>query len=67
MAKIILDEIYNNEPIRLIGIRLDNLTDKKIHQVSLFDELNKKEESEEIDKLIDKINIKYGGDSIAVI
>lgn len=64
ISKIILDEMYNQEPIRLIGIRLDNLTDKKIHQVSLFDELNKKEENEELDKLVDKINIKYGNNII---
>ena len=30
MSKKILREIYDNEKIRLIGIRLDGLTDKKI-------------------------------------
>ena len=55
-AKKILKEIYNNEDIRLIGIRLDNLTEKKIKQVSIFDQ----EEDHEIDKVLDKINIKYG-------
>ena len=59
-SKIILDEIYKNEPIRLIGIRLDNLTDKKIHQVSLFEEININEKKETIDKLMDEINNKYG-------
>ena len=59
-SKIILDEIYNNEPIRLIGIRLDNLTDKKIHQVSLFEEITINEKKETIDKLMDEINNKYG-------
>ena len=55
-AKKILKEIYNDEDIRLIGIRLDNLTEKKIKQVSIFD----KEEDHEIDKVLDEINIKYG-------
>lgn len=59
-SKKILDEIYNNEPIRLIGIRLDNLTDKKIHQVSLFEEITINEKKETIDKLMDEINNKYG-------
>lgn len=56
ISKIILREIYNNEKIRLIGIRLDNLTDKKIKQVSIFDE---QEETKQIDDVIDKINDKY--------
>ena len=57
-AKKILKEIYKEEKIRLIGIRLDNLTDKKIKQVSIFD--NNIEESNKINEVVDKINIKYG-------
>lgn len=56
MAKIILREIYENEKIRLIGIRLDNLTDKKIKQVSIFDKL---EDENKIDEVVDKLNNKY--------
>ena len=56
MSKIILREIYENEKIRLIGIRLDNLTNKKIKQVSIFDKI---EEENNIDEVIDKINNKY--------
>lgn len=56
MAKIILREIYDDEKIRLIGIRLDNLTDKKIKQVSIFDKI---EEENNIDEVVDKLNKKY--------
>ena len=56
-AKKILKEIYNDEKIRLIGLRLDNLTDKKIKQVSIFDE---EKETENIDKVVDEINQKFG-------
>jgi DNA polymerase-4 len=56
-AKKILKEIYNDEKIRLIGLRLDNLTDKKIKQVSIFDE---DKEPENIDKVVDEINQKFG-------
>ena len=56
MSKKILREIYDNEKIRLIGIRLDGLTDKKIKQVSIFDNI---EEKKEIDNVIDEINTKY--------
>ena len=38
-AKKILKEIYKDEYIRLIGIRLDKLTDKRNEQVSIFDKL----------------------------
>ena len=57
IAKKILNEIYEDQTIRLIGIRLDNLTDKKIKQVSIFDDTK---EEDEIDKVIDNINDKYG-------
>lgn len=56
MAKIILREIYDDEKIRLIGVRLDNLTDKKIKQVSIFDKI---EEEKNIDEVVDKLNNKY--------
>lgn len=56
MAKIILREIYDDEKIRLIGIRLDNLTDKKIKQVSIFYKI---EEENNIDEVVDKLNKKY--------
>ena len=58
ISKNILDEMNIDEPIRLIGIRLNKLKDKKIEQVSIFDETIKKEEN--IDKIIDEINKKYG-------
>ena len=47
------------EPIRLIGIRLDNLVDRKISQVSLFDK-NNSNNQEKLDKTIDKLKEKYG-------
>ena len=56
-AKIILREMYEDESIRLIGIRLDNLTDKKIKQVSIFDY---EKEFKEIDSVVDELNKKYG-------
>lgn len=61
-SKELISEMYNNEPIRLIGIRLDNLKEEKNYQTSLFDKEPEKDEN--IDKLIDKINIKYGKNTI---
>ena len=57
-SKEILNEFYKNEKIRLIGIRLDDLTEAKTYQTSLFDKHSEKDEK--IDKIIDQINDKYG-------
>lgn len=57
-SKEVLREFYNKEPIRLIGIRLDDLKEEKIYQTSLFDK--EPETDEKIDKVMDEINYKYG-------
>ena len=50
-------------PIRLVGVRVDGLTEEGETQLSLFkDEENEKQEK--IDKAIDKIKEKYGYNSI---
>ena len=61
----LFEKSYNNIPVRLIGVRLANLTEFKNTQVSLFDiesDDNSKEES--IQKTIDKINKKFGSSLI---
>lgn len=62
-AKKILSEMYNNEKIRLIGIRLDKLTKEKIEQVSIF-ETEKTIKNEKLDIILDNINIKFGNNTI---
>lgn len=57
-SKEVFDAFYNNEPIRLIGIRLDNLKKEKTYQTSLFDKESKNDE--ELDKIMNTINDKYG-------
>lgn len=60
-SKEVLDAFYNNEPIRLIGIRLDNLKEEKTYQTSLFDKNNEqKQVDDRLDRLMDTINNKYG-------
>lgn len=58
----IFENNYKNDPIRLIGVRLADFTDKKEKQISLFDEEKSTEtvENEEIQKTIDTINNKFG-------
>lgn len=59
MAKVLLKEVYTNIPVRLIGIRVDQLVEKEQKQLSLF-ENNENEKQNKIDKIVDKIKEKYG-------
>ena len=52
--------MWKGEPIRLVGIRVSDFTDKSYEQISLFEEPNKKENRDKIQKTLDKINQKYG-------
>ena len=63
-ACMIFDEFWNGENIRLIGIRLDGLTISKKYQGSIFENVEKREHDEKIDKLIDNINFKFGKNTI---
>ena len=55
----LLHEIFNGTPIRLIGIRVDNLCMKDEVQLSLFDvEIDEKQGK--IDKVLDGLKNKYG-------
>lgn len=60
----IFDEFWTGEPIRLIGLRLDGLTYKRKYQASIFDDIEKRDKDEKIDKVIDNINSKFGNNVI---
>lgn len=59
-AKEVLDEMKVDDGIRLIGVRLDGLKDEVNHQVSLFENLEEREETKNLDKAIDDLKEKYG-------
>ena len=60
LAKTILDEMYPIEAVRLIGLRLDNLSLTYNHQVSLFEDISDNESNRELDKVLDNLKLKYG-------
>ncbi len=63
-AKKLLDDMYiEKTPIRLVGVRVDNLVNKKESQLSLFDDKNN-EKQDSLDNAIDKLKEKYGYDFI---
>lgn len=59
-SKELLNEMYNGEPIRLIGIRLDKLVNKSNHQVSLFEEINIRDKDIKLEKTVDHLKEKFG-------
>lgn len=56
----ILDEMNTSDGIRLIGVRLDKLSDTSSHQVSLFEDLKVREDNNELEKTVDELKEKYG-------
>ena len=63
-AKELLHEMYKTgTPIRLIGMRVDNLIEKDELQLSLFSKQDS-EKQEKIDKVVDELKQKYGYNSI---
>ncbi len=64
IAKKLLKQLYKNQAIRLVGVRVDNLTDGKQEQINLFEKNHLKLNN--LDKTIDKIKDKYGYNSITL-
>jgi len=62
LSKEILKEMYNLEPIRLVGLRVDNLENKDSEQLSFFGGTSEKQEK--LDKAIDNLKEKYGFNKI---
>ena len=60
ISKKLFKEHWNGTPVRLIGIRLDSLTSNNDYQISLFENLEEKENNENLDKTIDFLKRKYG-------
>ena len=62
----IFNKSYKKDPIRLIGVRLADLSETKERQLTLFEENNEEEQKEEeIQKTIDDINQKFGKSIVA--
>ena len=62
LAKTILYSMYKNEPIRLIGLSVDNLETKEEIQLSFFSNIDQKQEK--LDIVLDSLKSKFGYTSI---
>lgn len=58
-AKELLKQMYKNEHIRLVSLKVDGLCNKEEVQLSLFSNTNS-EKQEKLDKTMDKLKDKFG-------
>jgi len=63
-ACLLLKEMWNSDPIRLVGLRVSDFTDKTYEQISLFEEAGKTKKRDKVQKAVDEINKKYGNNTI---
>ena len=54
--------MYKNEPIRLVGLRVDDLESEDEIQLSMFSSVSSKQTN--LDKALDQLTNKYGAASI---
>ena len=60
----LLKEMWDGKPIRLVGIRLDQLTEEVNHQVSLFEDLEVRKKENQLEQVVDEIKEKFGVSAI---
>ena len=60
LAKQLVIEMWDEQPIRLIGVSLNNLTENINHQLSLFENYQAKQQNTNLDKVIDELKRQYG-------
>ena len=63
-SKELFNKLWNYEPVRLIGLRVTDLSSNNDIQLSLFEENEKVIKNKEIDELLDSINDKLGKDTV---
>ncbi len=62
--KKLFDSVWDEEPIRLLGVGLSQLTNERKRQLSLFEQSEEVEQISELDKVIDKLKEQYGSSII---
>lgn len=62
-AQQLFDELWNEDPVRLLGIRLSKLCSSKQQQLNLFD-MENQEKMQKLDQALDQIRNKFGQDAV---
>lgn len=63
ICRKLFDELWEKEPLRLLGINLTNITRSREEQLSLFDSTGREKE-QQVDRAVDAIRRRFGSDSI---
>jgi DNA polymerase-4 len=64
-VKNIFDELWKGEPIRLLGVSLNNLCEDNFKQISIFDVDSARDKKQRaIDKTMDSLRGRYGEDIV---
>ena len=63
MFKDLYDSLWNGRPVRLIGVGLNDLTEKDDSQMTIFDAIAQ-EKHKKLDAVCDKIRLQFGKGSI---
>lgn len=61
-GKKLVDEMWKDEPIRLVGLGVDELTHEIVYQPSLFEQVE--DDDKTLEETVDKIKDKYGYNAI---
>ena len=56
--------MWKGDPIRLVGLRVSDFTDRTYEQISLFEESGKIQKRDTVQKAMDEINKKFGTNTI---
>ena len=63
-AQNLFQESWMRQPLRLLGVSLNGLTDDSFEQLSFFEDTHKKERQQKLDAALDSIRLKYGNDKV---
>ncbi len=63
-ACLLLKDMWKGDPIRLVGLRVSDFTDRTYEQISLFEESGKIQKRDKVQKAMDEINKKFGTNTI---
>lgn len=64
VVKKLFKESWDETPVRLIGVRLDSLSNSNDYQISLFENIEEKVKDEKINKTIGELKKKFGDNII---
>lgn len=60
VVKELVKELWNEEPIRLVGVSISKFSSNINYQISMFEDIKQVENNSELDKTVDRLKEMYG-------